>query len=91
MATAVLLLLLLQVPRKDFDELQTLLLKTVCRLVAAPNGQQLPEPVLNASGDFVDETLGYDAAGVINLTVQALIFNVGSFFGEAGLKVPAQI
>lgn len=77
-------------PRKDFDELQSLLLKTVNRLVEAPNGQQLPEPVLTAKGDFVDAELGYDVVSVIKLTVEALMFNVGGFFGEAGLKLPAE-
>ncbi len=77
-------------PRKDFDELQSLLLKTVNRLVEAPNGQQLPEPVLTAKGDFVDAELGYDVISVIKLTVEALMFNVGGFFGEAGLKLPAE-
>lgn len=81
---------LMGMPRKDFDELQSLLLKTVNRLVEAPNGQQIPEPVLTAKGDFVDETLAYDVAAVIKLTIEALMFNVGGFFGEAGLKLPAE-
>lgn len=77
-------------PRNDFDELQSLLLKTVNRLIEGPNGQQMPEPVLTAKGDFVDEELAYDVAAVINLTIEALMFNVGGFFGEAGLKLPAK-
>lgn len=81
---------LMGMPRKDFDELQSLLLKTVNRLVEAPNGQQIPEPVLTAKGDFVDEALAYDVAAVIKLTIEALMFNVGGFFGEAGLKIPAE-
>lgn len=76
-------------PRREFDELQTLLLKTVNRLVEAPNGQQIPEPVLTVRGDFVDEALAYDPATVIQLTIQALVFNVGDFFGAAGLSIPA--
>ena len=78
-------------PRKDFDELQSLLLRTVNRLIDNGNGQQLPEPVLTAKGDFVDEALKYDAAGVIQLTVHALIFNVGGFFAAAGLNLPAEL
>lgn len=87
---AAIALALMGMPRKDFDELQSLLLKTVNRLVEAPNGQQIPEPVLTAKGDFVDETLAYDVAAVIKLTIEALMFNVGGFFGEAGLKLPAE-
>lgn len=86
--TAALAGALTSMPRKDFDELQTLLLKTVKHMVEAPNGQQVPEPVLTAKGDFVDESLAYDVASVIRITVEALMFNVGGFFGEAGLTLP---
>ena len=82
---------LMGMPCKDFDELQSLLLRTVNRLVDNGNGQQLPEPVLTAKGDFVDEALAYDAASVIQLTVHALIFNVGGFFAAAGLNLPAEL
>lgn len=88
--TAAMVSALTGMSRKEFDELQTLLLRTVNRLIEAPNGQQMPEPVLTAKGDFVDEALAYDAAAVIKLTVEALIFNVGGFFNEAGLKLPAE-
>ena len=86
MATA-----LMGMPRKDFDELQSLLLRTVLRLIEAPNGQQMPEPVLTANGDFVDESLAYDTGTVINLTMRALVFNIGDFFGAAGLSLPADL
>ena len=82
---------LMGMPRKDFDELQSLLLRTVNRLIEGPNGQQMPEPVLTAKGDFVDEALAYDAATVIALTIRALMFNVGDFFGVAGLILPAEL
>ena len=82
---------LMGMPRKDFDELQSLLLRTVLRLVEGPNGQQMPEPVLTAEGDFVDEALAYDVATVINLTIRALVFNIGDFFGAAGLNLPAEL
>lgn len=82
---------LMGMPRKDFDELQSLLLRTVLRLVEGPNGQQMPEPVLTADGDFVDEALAYDVATVINLTIRALVFNIGDFFGAAGLSLPADL
>lgn len=82
---------LMGMPRKDFDELQSLLLRTVLRLVEGPDGQQMPEPVLTADGDFVDEALAYDVATVINLTIRALVFNIGDFFGAAGLNLPAEL
>lgn len=82
---------LMGMPRKDFDELQSLLLRTVLRLVEGPNGQQMPEPVLTVEGDFVDEALAYDVATVINLTIRALVFNIGDFFGAAGLSLPADL
>lgn len=82
---------LMGMPRKDFDELQSLLLRTVLRLVEGPDGQQMPEPVLTADGDFVDEALAYDVATVINLTIRALVFNIGDFFGAAGLSLPADL
>ena len=81
---------LMGMPRHDFDELQSLLLRTVNRLIESGNGQQLPEPVLTAKGDFVDEELAYDAVSVIQLTVLAMDFNIGGFFGAAGLNLPAE-
>ena len=82
---------LMGMPRKDFDELQSLLLRTVLRLVEGLDGQQMPEPVLTADGDFVEEALAYDVATVINLTIRALVFNIGDFFGAAGLSLPADL
>jgi len=70
--------------RKDFDELQTILLKTVQHLKNV-QGDEIPEPVVKANGDFVEEELAYDVSAVIALTVHALMFNVGGFFGAAGL------
>lgn len=70
--------------RKDFDELQTIILQRVLKLTG-----DLPSPILTADGSFVDEELEYDASSVINLTMQCLVFNIGGFFGEAGLSLPA--
>ncbi len=70
--------------RRDFDELQTILLKTVQHLKVV-QGDELPEPVVKANGDFVDSDLAYDVSTVIALTVHALMFNVGGFFAVAGL------
>lgn len=72
-------------PRKDFDEFQTIILQSVLKLTDG-----VPEPIIKGNGEFVDEDLAYDTATVINLTVQSLFFNVGGFFTEAGLKLPAQ-
>ena len=75
--------------RKDFEEIQTLLLKRV-KLLREKDGIFLPEPILKADGSFVDEELEYSTAAVMNLTVQSVMFNVGDFFAEAGLLKPAQ-
>lgn len=75
--------------RRDFDEIQTILLKCVQKL-NEKDGHLLPEPVLTADGSFVDEELQYNVAAVMNITVQAAMFNVGAFFAEAGLPVPAK-
>ena len=75
--------------RKDFEEIQTLLLKRV-KLLREKDGVSLPEPILMADGSFVDEELEYSTAAVMNLTVQSIMFNVGDFFAEAGLLKPAQ-
>ena len=74
--------------RKDFEEIQTLLLKRV-QLLREKDGIPLPEPILMADGSFVDEELEYSTAAVMNLTGQSIIFNVGDFFAEAGLLKPA--
>lgn len=71
-------------PRKEFDELQTMLLKTVCKLEDA-KGADMPVPILNASGNFVDADLAYDARTVMALTAAATWFNIGSFFQEPAL------
>lgn len=75
--------------RKDFEEIQTLLLKRV-KILREKDGIFLPEPILKADGSFVDEELEYSTAAVMNLTVQSIMFNVGDFFAEAGLLKPAQ-
>lgn len=73
--------------RNDFDELQTILLKTVYRY--ADNG--MVEPICTANGTIFDEELAYDVKTVIALTVHAVMFNCGDFFNEAGLMNPAEI
>lgn len=75
--------------RKDFEEIQTIVLQRVQRLNEV-NGSLLPEPILKADGTFVDEELEYSIATVMNLTVQAIMFNIGDFFAEAGFLKPAQ-
>ena len=75
--------------RRDFDELQTLLLQKVQRLNEV-EGRALPEPVLTNRGDFVDPELAYDVASVMALTVKSVMFNIGDFFAVAGLTKPAE-
>lgn len=75
--------------RRDFDEIQTILLKSVLKLNEAKDNL-LPEPILKSDSSFVDEELEYDAASVMNLTAQAAMFNVGAFFAVAGLAIPAK-
>lgn len=71
------------IPRNEFDEIQTMLLRKAFKL--RPVGDaDMPEPILRADGSFVDDDMAYDAATVINLTVQVLFFNIGDFFTAAG-------
>lgn len=67
-----------KLPRAEFDEMQTLLLQTVTE-VKEVNGEELPMPLMR-NGAFIDEELTYDVSAVMQLTVQAAIFNVGDFF-----------
>lgn len=67
-----------KLPRAEFDEMQTLLLQTVTE-VKDVNGEELPMPLMR-NGAFIDEELTYDVSAVMQLTVQAAIFNVGDFF-----------
>ena len=67
-----------KLPRAEFDEMQTLLLQTVTE-VKEVNGEELPMPLIR-NGAFIDEELNYDVSAVMQLTVQAAIFNVGDFF-----------
>lgn len=71
-------------PRQEFDEIQTMILRTVVKLDDV-DGKLLPEPVLREDGHFVDPEMNYDVVTVMGLTAQALFFNIGDFFGEAGL------
>ena len=70
--------------RAEFDEIQTMLLKTVCKLIET-NAADMPVPIVKADGSFTDEDLAYDAVTVMKLTVNALMFNIGDFFAGAGL------
>lgn len=71
--------------RRDFDELQTILLKTA----QAVKGEGIYEPVCKADGSIIDDDLRYDVSTLIAITVNAIMFNVGGFFNEAGL-MPAK-
>ncbi len=67
-----------KLPRAEFDEMQTLLLQTVTEIKDV-NGEELPMPLMR-NGAFIDEELTYDVSAVMQLTVQAAVFNVGDFF-----------
>ena len=67
-----------KLPRTEFEEIQTFLLQTVTEIKEV-NGEEMPMPLLRG-GKFVDEELEYDVSAVMQLTVQAAIFNVGDFF-----------
>ena len=65
-------------PRNEFDELQSLLLGTVTELKTV-DGQELPMPLMR-NGCFINEELQFDVASIMQLTVQAAMFNIGDFF-----------
>lgn len=71
--------------RKDFTEVQKILLATVLKMETS-GGVDMPMPILKADGTYTDEELRTDAAAAIALTVQAAIFNIGGFFGGEGLS-----
>lgn len=70
--------------KKEFYEIQNALLGTIQKINVVED-KELPEPVLTAGGTFVDNDLNYDLSTVMGLTVHAIMFNVGDFFGEVGL------
>ena len=72
--------------RKDFTEVQKILLATVLKIESA-GGADMPMPILKADGTYTDEELRTDAATVIALTIQAALFNIGGFFGGEGLDL----
>ena len=67
-----------KLPRSEFEEIQNYLLHTVTEIKEV-NGEEIPMPLLRG-GKFVDEELEFDVSAVMQLTVQAAIFNVGDFF-----------
>uniref|UniRef100_UPI0040385BFA phage tail assembly chaperone n=1 Tax=Dialister succinatiphilus TaxID=487173 RepID=UPI0040385BFA len=71
--------------REEFDEIQTMILKTVYEIKDA-GGTEMSVPIINARGDFVDEDMAYDTSAVITLTVRAMIFNIGGFLQGDALK-----
>lgn len=71
--------------RKEFTEVQKILLSTVLALETS-GGVDMPVPVLKADGTYTDEDLRTDAKTVIALTVQAALFNIGGFFDGEGLS-----
>lgn len=76
---------IMSMSRKEFTEVQKILLSTVLKIESA-GGVDMPVPVLKADGTYADEELRMDAKTVILLTVQAALFNIGGFFGGEGLS-----
>lgn len=70
--------------RKDFTEVQKILLATVLKIESS-GGVDMPMPILKADGTYAVEELRSDAGAVIALTIQAALFNIGGFFGGEGL------
>ncbi len=68
--------------RRDFTEIQRILLGTVQRIENS-GGVDMPMPVLKADGSYVDDDLRTDAQSVIALTIQAAMFNISGFFGDS--------
>ena len=73
-----------KINRAEFDELQTMLLRTVSRMEQAGD-VEMPVPIVKADGTFTDEELEYDIPTVFGLTIKAIMFNVGSFFQGGAL------
>lgn len=73
-----------KIGRVEFDELQTMLLRTVSRMEQAGD-VEMPVPIIKADGTFTDEELEYDIPTVFGLTIKAITFNVGSFFQGGAL------
>lgn len=69
--------------RKEFTEVQKILLSTVLKLKSS-SGIDMPMPVLKSDGTYTDDEMRMDAVTVISLTMQAALFNIGGFFGEDG-------
>lgn len=74
-------LMSLHISEQDFDYLQSKSLQVCYELLPAG-----PAPVLNEYGDFGVLDLEDDLATVMSLTIQALAFNMTSFFQDSGLK-----
>lgn len=74
-----------KISRQEFDEIQTLLLRTVSRLEKAGDAE-MPVPVMKSDGTFTDEEMEYDVGLVFGLTIKAIMFNVGSFFQGGALQ-----
>lgn len=74
---------LTKLSREEFDELQTACLKVCSRL---EGNSKLPMPIVTDDGRMAIEELNDDTVTIMLLTVQAIAFNVTSFFDENTLK-----
>lgn len=67
--------------KTDFMELQKDCLSVCAELLPAG-----PAPVMDENGNFGVQSLDHDAKTVLALTIQALVWNVTSFFDESLLN-----
>lgn len=73
------------IPREEFDEVQTIMLRSV-RELEDHDGTLMPSPLLDAAGAFVKPEDAYNLGLILNLMMNVIKFNVGDFFTDAGLK-----
>jgi hypothetical protein len=74
---------LTKLTKEDFKELQTDCLKVCSRL---EGNSKIPMPIVTDDGRMAVEDLNNDTMTVMFLTVQAIAFNMSSFFDENTLK-----
>ena len=69
--------------RAEFIEIQNMLLSKVFRLDRQED-KEFPIAVLLPSGEISDPHLSYDAEAVMNLTSEAIMFNLSPFLAGSG-------
>ena len=72
--------------KEEFISFQKDCLSVCSEVQTLPNGQQIPMPVLSASGSFGPAGLDKDVITVLALTVHSIMFNVSGFFDGNALS-----